>query len=171
MRCLVFLPLLLLFSCTTTDHLAHYDPRGVVSIIIDQAATIGVDYRDAMRRAYAYDTRALSDLFRVTVVSDGGGATLHAGYLTTLLSRFGDQRFSEVLAATPARVRRRVIDALDFDARGRDWSRDFPVTFRLAPHDHESLLKSLGDQTWTQPSNQAMQGTPKAFGVADLGSR
>src|SRR5256885_6816118 len=32
-RCLVFLPLLLLFGCSTTDPLAHYDPRGVVSII------------------------------------------------------------------------------------------------------------------------------------------
>src|SRR2546423_12268785 len=145
MRCLVFLPLLLLFGCSTTDPLAHYDPRGVVSIIGEQAATIGVDYRDAMRRAYAYDTRALSDLFRVTVVSDGGGATLHAGYLTKLLSRFGDRRFSEALAAAPARVRRRVIGDLDFDARGRDWSHDFPITFRLAPHDHKSLLKSLSD--------------------------
>ena len=140
---LAFLPLLLLSSCIINDPLAHYDARGVVSIIINQAATLGIDYRDAMRRAYAYDTHALSDLFRVTVVSDGGGATLHAGYLSTLLSRFGDRRYADVLGAEPPRVRRLVIEALDFDARGKDWSHEFPITFRLAPHDHESLIRSL----------------------------
>jgi hypothetical protein len=136
MRTLLLLLSLAASGFGATDPLAHYDPRGVVSIIIDQAATIGVDYRSAMRRAYAYDDRALADLFRVSTVSDGGGATLHSTYLMTLLSRFGDTRYSALLAHQRPAVRARVIDDLDFAfaARRKNWSREYPITFRSAPH-------------------------------------
>jgi hypothetical protein len=119
-------------SVAATDPLAH---RGrIVSIIVDQAATIGVDYRETMRRAYAYNDAALINLFRVSLVADGAGAALHAGMLRDLLSRFGDRRFSGILVRQRAHIRKRVIDDLDFDFREREWARDFPLTYRVAPH-------------------------------------
>ena len=151
MRTLILVSLLSATSIgvAMTDPLAHMDPRGVVSIIVDQAATVGVDYREAMRLAYAGNQRALADLFRVTLVSDGGGATLHSGYLKILLSRFGDGRYSTILSRQRAKVRKSVIDAIDFAFRDQQWATDFPLTYRIAPH----------DPYWPERANQAMRST------------
>jgi hypothetical protein len=137
MRVVVAVVLMALVSSAlaATDPLARMDPKGVVSIIVDQAATVGVDYRKTIRRAYADDGAALAVLFKVSLAADGAGATLHSGLLTELLSRFGDRRYSAVLSRQSAKIRKRVIDDLDFDFRERKWAQAYPLTYRLAPHD------------------------------------
>lgn len=117
----------------------------VLGIAVDQAAKAGVDYRRALKKAYAGDSTALAPLFRATPYMDGAGATLNSGVLEDLLRQFGDTTFSATLARQPRKITERVIDDLDFafamHDKQPDWSRKFPTTYRLGSHRSAKLYR------------------------------
>jgi hypothetical protein len=98
----------------------------------EQAARVQVDYRALVNAATARDSAALARLFAVPGL-DGAGAETHADVLWALLRRWGDRSFARVLRRLPAPARARVLCDIDFAAEA-DWSRRFPKTFGLAPH-------------------------------------
>jgi hypothetical protein len=104
----------------------------------EQAATVGVNYRRAAKRAYAGDEAALATMFRVTRALDGGGAEAHSDDLHRLLTVYGDARFAGILRQERRAVRQSVIDSLDFAflvyVRQPNWSAQFPQTYAIAPH-------------------------------------
>jgi hypothetical protein len=107
-------------------------------IQLQQAATAGVDYGRAYKRAYAGHEDGLATMFRVTSALDGGGAEAHSGDLQKLLTMYGDARFRSVLRRESPKVRQSVIDSLDFAflvyVRQPNWSAQFPQTYAIAPH-------------------------------------
>ena len=111
----------------------------------EQAARVGIDYRRAYKRAYAGHEDGLTTMFRVTQALDGGGAEGHSDDLQKLLTIFGDARFHLVLRRETPKVRRSVIDSLDFAflvyVRQPNWSSRFPQTYAIAPHPVLRLLR------------------------------
>jgi hypothetical protein len=101
-----------------------------------QARTVGIDYRPALDRALSGDAEALHVLFMLT--SSGalkdGGADSHAAMLWTLMSQWGDKRFSDALRAEPENTRTQVVLFLDY-AAASDYSKTYPLTHGLAPHE------------------------------------
>jgi len=66
---------------------------------------------------------------------DGGAGEAHSAILLGLLQRWGDRRFAQVLRAQPSRIRRAVIDAINY-VLPNPGLKDSPFkeTYSLAPH-------------------------------------
>lgn len=101
-----------------------------------QAKAVGVDYRPALDKALNRDTQAIHTLFTLTSSGalKGQGADSHAAMLWTLMNQWGDKRFSDALRQETADTRKQVILFLDY-AAASDYSRDFPLTHGLGPHE------------------------------------
>jgi hypothetical protein len=99
----------------------------------EQAARSRIDYRALLDGATSGDSAALARLFAITGL-DGVGAEAHAEVLWALLRRWGDRPFARVLQHSSRAVRGRVLCYIDL-ASPSNWSRRFPTTFRLAPHE------------------------------------
>ncbi len=83
---------------------------------INAGKYVGIDYARALERAINKEPSGLAQLFRFTLGAgfDGGAGEAHCAILHGLLQRWGDRRFAHVLRAQPSRVRRAVIDAIDY---------------------------------------------------------
>jgi hypothetical protein len=100
-----------------------------------QAKKAGVTYRPVLNAALNGDSKALRTLFRLTASGalHGRGADSHAAMLWTLLTQWGDRRFSDVLATEAEPTRRAVVTFLDY-ASAADYAKSHPLTYRLGPH-------------------------------------
>lgn len=101
----------------------------------NQAKEAGVDYKPTLDKALDKDPGALHALFVLTSsgVLKGRGADSHAAMLWTLLTQWGDRRFSQLLARETARTRQQVILFLDYAAPSA-YSKTYPFTYRAGPH-------------------------------------
>jgi len=100
---------------------------------------VGIDYAHALDRAISGDPVGLAELFRFTVSDgfDGAAADNHCSILLGLLQRWSDDAFARVLRREKARIRKAVIDAIDYSFPHPGWKRtQFPHTYSLAPHEH-----------------------------------
>lgn len=99
---------------------------------------VGIDYRRSLDRAIHGDSAGLSTLFQFTV-SDGfvgAAAESHCSILLGLLQRWGDSRFAHALRMQQSRVRKAVIDAIDYSYPYPGWRpSEFPRTYALAQHE------------------------------------
>jgi hypothetical protein len=100
---------------------------------------VGIDSLRVLNRAIEGDPAGLDRLFRFTV-SDGfvgAAAENHCSILLGLLQRCGDSGFAKVLRHEKRRVRKAVIDAIDYAFPYPRWEpTQFPETYSLAPHEH-----------------------------------
>ena len=97
----------------------------------------GIDYAGALDRAIAKEPAGLITLFRFTTSHwhDGGVAETHDLIIMGLLQRWGDRDFARVLRQQPRRVRKAVIDAIEYWFPYPRWRpTQFPLTYSLAPH-------------------------------------
>lgn len=104
--------------------------------IFSQGKLDGIDYRNLLRAAMAYDANSLRDLFRYTANGKlmGEGAETNCEILYLLLQHWGDSRFAAVLSKEPRRVRVAVIAAIDY-AYPHWRPTESPKTYRLATHE------------------------------------
>jgi hypothetical protein len=98
----------------------------------------GVDYPTMVAHARHGDLAALAILFRHTSHTDGSGADSHCVVLRQLLEILSDQKFSSALRTETMSIRRKVVQALDFDF-GHPWQKQFPLTYALESHDARLL--------------------------------
>src|SRR6266545_3184078 len=77
-----------------------------------QARDAGVDYLVALAGALWNDTRALSQLFRVTRKLDGAGSQSHSDVLLAVLECWGDEPFAARLAREAPHVQQAVREKL-----------------------------------------------------------
>jgi len=100
---------------------------------------VGIDYARCLDRAIVKDPVGLAGLFRFTA-SDGfigAAAESHCSIMLGLLQRWGDEPFARVLRRQKPRIRKAVIDAIDYSFSFPGWKpSQFPKTYSLAPHEH-----------------------------------
>ena len=99
---------------------------------------VGIDYTRSLERAIDKDSAGLSTLFRFTVTNGfvGAAAENHCGSMLGLLQRWGDRPFARVLRAQKPRIRKAVINAIDYSFPYPGWQpAQFPETYSLALHD------------------------------------
>ena len=97
----------------------------------------GIDCVRCLNRAIREDASGLASLFGFTVTEGfvGAAAENHCGIMLGLLQRWGDRRFASVLRRQKPRIRKAVIDAIDYSYP--EWKpSQFPKTYSLAPHEH-----------------------------------
>jgi hypothetical protein len=102
-------------------------------------AHVGIDYARALSAAIAKEPDGLAALFRFTTTEwfMGAAAENHCAIIVGLLQRWGDRDFARLLRKQPARVRKAVIDAIDYSFPYPGWKRtQFPRTYALAEHEH-----------------------------------
>ena len=104
---------------------------------INAGKYVGIDYARALERAINKEPSGLAQLFRFTLTAgyDGAAGEGHSAILLGLLQRWGDRRFAHVLRAQPSRVRRAVIDAINYVLPNPGLKHSaFQETYSLAPH-------------------------------------
>ena len=122
------------------DYLAAPSESGNV---FAQGTLDGVDYRKLLRGAVARDAQSLAGIFRYTANGQlmGEGAEANCDILFQLLRVWGDSAYASVLAAEPRKVRKAVIDALDYSWPYPGWRpTEYPITYRLAHHEPRGQL-------------------------------
>jgi hypothetical protein len=100
---------------------------------------VGIDYARSLEGAIAEKPLGLATLFRFTTTDGfvGAAAENHCGILLGLLQRWGDESFARVLPAQKPRVRKAVVDAIDYSFPYPGWKpSQFPRTYSVAPHEH-----------------------------------
>jgi hypothetical protein len=100
---------------------------------------VGIDYARLLDRAIEEDSAGLVGLFRFTASAwfVGAAAENHCGILLGLLQRWGDERFARVLRRQKPRIRKAVVDAIDYSLPYPGWKpTQFPHTYSLVPHEH-----------------------------------
>ena len=113
--------------------------------VFAQGTLDGVDYRKLLRGAIGRDAASLAGIFRYTAKGQlmGEGAEANGDILQQLLRVCGDRAYASVLAAEPPKVRKAVIDALDYSWLYPGWRpSEYSLTHRLAQHE-PSRLSSL----------------------------
>lgn len=100
-----------------------------------QAKAAGVDYRPTLEKALNQDAQALHTLFVLTSSGtlSGQGSDSHAAMLWTLMTQWGDRKFSEALAPETPETRRQVLLFLDYAAPST-YSKSYPLTYGMATH-------------------------------------
>jgi hypothetical protein len=104
---------------------------------INAGKYVGIDYARALERAINKEPAGLAELFRFTDTAgyDGGAGEGHSAILLGLLQRWGDRSFAHVLRAQPSRIRREVIDAINYVLPDPGLKHSpFHETYSLAPH-------------------------------------
>ena len=104
---------------------------------INAGKYVGIDYARALERAINKEPSGLAQLFRFTLTAgfDGAAGEGHSAILLGLLQRWGDRCFAHVLRAQPSRVRRAVIDAINYVLPDPGLKHSpFQETYSLAPH-------------------------------------
>ena len=104
---------------------------------INAGKYVGIDYARARERAINKEPSGLAQLFRFTDTAgfDGAAGEGHGAILLGLLQRWGDRRFAHELRAQPSRVRREVIDAINYVLPNPGLKHSpFQRTYSLAPH-------------------------------------
>jgi hypothetical protein len=100
---------------------------------------VGIDYTRSLDSAIRGDAAGLRSLFHFTISRAfvGAAAESHCSIMLGLLQRWGDPHFAHALRTEQPRVRKAVIDAIDYAFPYPGWhASEFPATYTLAPHEH-----------------------------------
>ncbi len=96
--------------------------------IYAQARLDGIDYRMTFRNAITLNPKALSELFKMQFVGEGGET--HCGNLINLMCLWGDADFAKRLAAEEPKIRKLVLSNIEHAWGRPEWAR-FPQTDTL----------------------------------------
>ena len=139
--------LALLVSCVSQTPVVALEPPPTPAQLrewmgdecVSAGKRVGIDYARSLERAIDKDSAGLSALFRFSVTDGfmGAAAENHCGIMLGLLQRWGDRPFARVLRAQKPRVRKAVINAIDYSFPYPGWKpAQFPETYSLASHEH-----------------------------------
>jgi len=106
--------------------------------VFAQGTLDGIDYRKLLRGEVAKHEPSLTGIFRYTAYGKlmGEGAEDNCVILRQLLRLWGDPAYARVLAVESPKLKKAVIDALDYTWPYPGWRpAHSPKTYCLAPHD------------------------------------
>ena len=102
--------------------------------IYAQARVDKIDYRPILIRAINLEKPALTSLFAMQFMGEGGEA--HSAIFKDLMTLWGDEKFAELLATQPKKVREIVVGSIDYAGVEPDWA-SYPKTLALSPESIE----------------------------------
>lgn len=103
--------------------------------IYAQARVDEIDYRPILVSAIKLEKPALTSLFAMQFMGEGGET--HSANLKNLMRLWGDEKFAEVLSAQPKKIREIVVGSIDYAWAEPNWA-SYPKTLALAPESVEA---------------------------------